>query len=435
MAARREDGARVLTPSEGGLAISPAQPGASHVPAGLDFRPELATAATSRELHSSPRHRWFYFPHSYSHRLVNTILDSWRIPNNGLVVDNFAGSGTTLLTARERNLSAIGFDLSPLSVTVTNVKTASYNAKQLERGLHSILDGAPRDIPSVPDRLARAFTQMELREIFTLLGPLRALDEAARQFFLVALLWATRGFSRAVPDGGWFRWQQWPDRSGEFRQAFEDVAIGMMHDVATVNWPNGHTTARAHLADARDLPLPASSVDALITSPPYANRHDYSRVFHIVLLLLGLAESEVKRLRHQSIRSHVEAKAQAGHRRMLGTYTSPDLLNAVLEALPPDADPRINRLLRGYFEDIYLSLLEVRRTLRPGGRAAYVIGNVRHAGVMVPVDEIIADLAGQAGLTRDATWVIRLRGNAAQQMGQHGRVPSRESVVILSKGA
>ena len=54
---------------------------------------------------------------------------------------------------------------------------------------------------------------------------------------------------------------------------------------------------------------------------------------------------------------------------------------------------------------------------------------------MVPVDEIALELAGQAGLTPGEAWVMRLRGNAAQQMGRHGREPSRESVVLLSKGS
>lgn len=435
MVARHEEADEPIgASSRSVLATPPVEVKSPDLPAGLEYRPELASAATSRELHFSPRHRWFYFPHSYSHRLVNDILDYWEFPDDGLVADNFTGSGTTLLTARQRGLSAVGFDLSPLSVTVTNVKTASYNAGQLERGLRGILGAASGDVPPVPERLARAFSEAELREIFTLLRPLGALQGAARQFFLVALLWATREFSRAVPDGGWFRWREWPDRSGEIRQAFENVATRMMSDVETLNWPKDSATARARLADARKLPLPASSVAGLITSPPYANRHDYSRVFHIALLLLGFGESEVTKLRHRSIRSHVEAKAPSGHKRRLGAYRTPESLNAVLEALPAGADPRIKRLLRGYFEDIYLSLLEVRRILRPGGQAAYVVGNVRHAGVMAPVDEITAELADQAGLTSDTTWVMRLRGNAAQQMGRYGREPSRESVVLLSKG-
>ena len=404
------------------------------LPIGFEFHPELASAATARELRDSPRHRWFYFPHSYSHRLVNHILDYWDFPADGIVADNFAGSGTTLLTARERGLAAVGFDLSPLSVTVTHTKTASYDLKELERGLRDILCAASTDAAQVPERLSRAFTNAELKEIFTLLIPIVGLRPKPRQFFLVALLWATREFSRAVPDGGWFRWRKWCDRSEEVRQAFVNAASRMVADVEILNWPHGNRTNRAHRADARDMPVAASSVDGLVSSPPYANRHDYSRVFHISLLLLGVAESEVTKLRHRSIRSHVEARVLGRHKRKLDSYKPTASLRAVLEALPADADSRIDRLLQGYFEDIYLSLLEVRRILRPEGRAAYVLGNVRHAGVMVPVDEITVELANQAGLVAESTWVLRLRGNAAQQMGRYGREPSRESVILLSKG-
>ena len=55
---------------------------------------------------------------------------------------------------------------------------------------------------------------------------------------------------------------------------------------------------------------------------------------------------------------------------------------------------------------------------------------------MIPVDEITAriGLAGP-GLEFEEAWVLRERGNAAQQMGRYGRRPSRESVILLSKRA
>ncbi|MDE0234786.1 MAG: hypothetical protein OXM62_07240 [bacterium] len=405
----------------------------STAPPRFSYRPELAATATSRDLRSAPRHRWFYFPHSYSYRLVNTILDHWDFPTNGVLADNFSGSGTTLLAARERGLSSLGFDLSPLSVTVGAAKIASYDQTVLERDFRKILAAGSVDSPVVPDRLSRAFTETELKEVHTLLEPIRKLRRLQRIFFLVALLSATHEFSRAVPDGGWFRWQQWPDRSAEIRSAFKETVSLMMADVDALNWSESEHRASVRRADARKLPVDPSSVDGLITSPPYANRHDYSRVFHIGLLLLGTAESQVTKLRHRSIRSHVEAKRPSGFTRKLADYKQTALLQKTLGALPENTDNRVKRLLEGYFEDLYLSLVEVARILRPGGRAAYVVGNVRHAGVMVPADEITAGLATQVGLQFKESWVMRERGNAAQQMGRYGRQPSRESVILLAK--
>ena len=401
---------------------------------GFEYRPDLSLAATARDLKDAPRHRWFYFPHSYSFRLINEVLEHWNFPENGTLVDNFVGSGTTMVTARQRSIAALGFDLSPLAVTVTNTKVARHKRSQLDQTLKRIMQArAEVEIPR-EKRLLRAFTEEEFREIATLLGSLEGLRGSLHDFFLIALLWTARQFSRAVPDGGWFRWRDWPDRSNEIRPAFQENVETMMADTEAFNWTNTAPMVRATLADARALPIQPGTIDGVITSPPYANRHDYSRVFHIELLLLGLTEPRVTKLRHESIRSHVEARTPDGIEIRLKEYSTPDSLQTALDNLPSDADPRIRPLLKGYFEDIYLSLLEVRRILRPGGRVAYVLGNVRHAGVMVPVDEITAELCLQAGLTFDAAWVMRLRGNSAQQMGQYGREPARETIVLMSKG-
>lgn len=395
-------------------------------------RPELADATTSTELKTLPRHQWFYFPHSFSSKLVNEILDTWEFPKNGTVVDNFVGSGTTILAARERGLKAIGCDLSPLAVLVSETKSHPYNAKYILHTSKSILKSPTITQNKVPERLSKAFTKKELGEIFGLLSKIRDLQAPTSNFFLVALLWTAKQFSRAVPDGGWFRWKDWPDRSEKFREIFRQTVTYMIDDIKILNWNRETPKVQTCIADARILPIQTGSANGVITSPPYPNRHDYSRVFHIELLLMGFREPEITTLRHQSIRSHVEA-TPPDNTQKLQEYREPRPLQKIINELPTDIDQRVKRLIEGYFQDIYLSLTEVSRILEPGGRAAYVIGNVRHAGVMIPVDEIISHLAEQAGLKFEEAWVSRIRGNSAQQMGQFGKQPSRESVILMLK--
>jgi len=78
-------------------------------------------------------------------------------------------------------------------------------------------------------------------------------------------------------------------------------------------------------------------------------------------------------------------------------------------------------------------LLQLHQALKPGGWAAFVLGNSRWGGVVVPVDHLMAMLAEKAGFKVDKIMVTRLKGNSPQQMRKYGRIPVRESVVVIRK--
>jgi DNA modification methylase len=73
--------------------------------------------------------------------------------------------------------------------------------------------------------------------------------------------------------------------------------------------PNRKACASVFLDDARRLRYVRGHFDLVITSPPYPNRHDYSRIFHIELLSLGLNDEQIRQIRHHSLRSNIEAKS------------------------------------------------------------------------------------------------------------------------------
>jgi hypothetical protein len=80
---------------------------------------------------------------------------------------------------------------------------------------------------------------------------------------------------------------------------------------------------------------------------------------------------------------------------------------------------------------MYLTLRALRQHLRPEAICAFVVGNARYAGLMVPVDEILAEVGQNAGYRFVTAWVARLRGNSPQQMKRFGVEPARESIVFL----
>ena len=116
--------------------------------------------------------------------------------------------------------------------------------------------------------------------------------------------------------------------------AFTNHVHRMLSDLDIAEPTQGLRPVYAKLGDARHLPLDSSSADAILTSPPYPNRHDYSRVFHIGLLLLGTTEDGVRSLRYESMRSHVEARAPDGCDERLANYALPTTVRKVLRSLP-----------------------------------------------------------------------------------------------------
>jgi hypothetical protein len=406
------------------------------LPDKFSYRLDLSGAATPRLLKRRPLHRWFYFPHSYSPELVDVILDSWGLPADSSLVDPFVGAGTTLVVAKERGHRAIGTDLSPLAILLANAKVADYDPEALRSATGAVVATVASDDrspgPRSP-RMTRALTDSEFAQFWKLSQAIVKTADPCRDFLLVALVGIVSRFSRAVSDGGWFRWLDKPEQAHLVLPTFSNQVDRMLADVEPITPSvvdqSPPLRQKALLHDARSIHSLGQVFDGLITSPPYPNRHDYTRVFQIELLLLGSDEDEVFRIRHNSLRSHVEAAAPPNAD--LGQYSVPPSLHGCLDEMPVDVDPRVPRMVRGYFEDMYLSLLSARRCVRPGGNLALVVGNVRHAGVVVPVDEILAEVGEEAGLQWTRTCVIRLRGNSAQQMGTYGRVPSREGIVFF----
>jgi hypothetical protein len=406
------------------------------LPQGFTHRSDLAQAATPRLLKQRPIHRWFYFPHSYSPELVEAILDEWRLQSGSLVVDPFVGAGTTLLVAKERGYDAFGLDISPLAVLVSNVKVTDYDIAAIRAALSRVLKTlqSSKEHPGkCSPRVARALTEAEYLIFWRLRQAILKFDEPIRGFMLLALLGILPRFSRAVADGGWFRWVENPEQAPLILPAFRAQIQWMLEEIEQLNVTNNQRGrfgyAEAISYDARNMHLLPHTFDGLITSPPYPNRHDYSRIFQIELLALGYDEDSIFQLRHNSLRSHVEARPP---KTAPSRYQIPRTLQACLENMPKDIDPRIPKMLKGYFEDMYSVLWSARQRMKQRAKLALVVGNVRYEGVLVPIDEILAEVGEMVGLDWLGTWLIRVRGNSAQQMGKYRRIPARESVVFFS---
>ena len=382
-----------------------------------------------------PVHRWYLFPHSFTADLVHALITEWGLGKQDNILDPFTGAGTTLVAAKEADISATGYDLSPLAVLATNTKIGNFSSARLNK-VWSTLESSLRSRNGTM-YLSKPYPELVLRALPD--GRLEALDaieshiaavkcsQSERDFFRLALVSIIPRFSHAVANGGWLRWLNQGERADKVPGCFKQQVESMLSDVDKTagkldcNW-------KARIGDARTMSAPDGTFTAVITSPPYPNRHDYTRVFGVELMFMFHDWEANRALRYQTFHSHPEARP---HRPKVGKYNPPRALESIVYQV---SDKRIRIMLCGYFLDMYLGLREVARVCRSGAKVAFVLGNARYDGQAVLVDEITAEIGEQAGLSCKEIRTVRWRGNSAQQMGQYGRIASRESVVIFENG-
>ncbi len=192
---------------------------------------------------------------------------------------------------------------------------------------------------------------------------------------------------------------------------------------------------------------------AVITSPPYCNRYDYTRTYALELAYLGTGD-EIFDLRQGQLSCTVENRSKLDllreHFEQLGQS---DRFEKTLEVVQKNPvfievnDALATRWERGemnnkgvlsmveqYFVELTFVYAELFRTCRSGAHVAFVNDNVRYGGEVIPVDLLSTDLASKLGFEPVKVYVLPQRkGNSSQQMGRFGREALRKSITVWRK--
>jgi DNA modification methylase len=385
-----------------------------------------------------PIYNWHSFKHSYSKALVDNLVKEFGLKPGSWVMDPFCGGGTTLLACKELGINSRGFDILPFSVFLSNVKTRGYNLEKLliEKRKFNRNKKISMCVPSLTNIpiAKKAFSENVRNELIQIKQGIEEInDSSVRDFYNLGLLSILESVSNTSKSGGFLRIVNRRIRAGKVKEAFTNRIESMISDVREFNevikWENIDVSA-SH-GDAREI-HGDRKYDAIITSPPYPNRHDYTRIYSLEMLFdFVKTNDDLKRIRYDTLRSHVEARKKFDSVQ----YVKPSKLHRLIGRVNKNGtnNPMVGGMLEGYFEDMYLVMREMSKKLKDKGKIALVISNVRFAGVNIPVDEILSEIGKQAGLRPKAIWIVRYRGNSSQQMKEYKRKPSRESIVFWEK--
>ena len=411
---------------------------------------------------AQPGLRWFKYKEGFSATLARDALDL----SDGPVLDPFAGLGTSVLVAGGAGRDTTGIEIMAVGTRAAraiaemsngvDVQALRRAGARLLRALAGNEVAAAHRFPHV--RITEmAFppdTEAAIAKARAFLARMRC--EQLRSLLDFACMSVLEEVSYTRKDGQYLRWDQRCGRT--LRGAMHKGAIPsfatalaarlgqMTADAKALRRDYGgrlprivHGSALTELSKLAD-----ASVGLTITSPPYANRYDYTRTYALELAWLGHDQAAFASLRQALISATVENRSKedwlnreyarplvlAQAKRAVAEQAA---LREVLDALRSRraelSNPHVIRLVENYFAEMAVVIAELARVTRPGGCVVMVNDNVQYNGEEVPVDLILSDIAQACGFVCEEIGVLpRGKGNASQQMGRFGRRELRKCV-------
>ncbi|TKS60794.1 MAG: site-specific DNA-methyltransferase (cytosine-specific) [Nitrospira sp.] len=418
--------------------------------------------------------RWFKYKEGFSAALIHYLLDYLGI-RSGTVLDPFAGAGTTLFVASQRGLASTGIELLPIGQEIIEVRKLTLLDRR--RGFVDDLKRWHKAKPWKRSGHSHPFPHLRItmgafsKENEALLGRyLAEIDregsEATRRLLRFAALCILEQISYTRKDGQYLRWDYRSGRKqgvkpfdkgkiGSFDEAIDaklsEILGDLEGDIGLLDlFPTSPNSGQIDVAGGsclEELPkLSGRYFDALITSPPYCNRYDYTRTYALELALLGVGEDGLKNLRQAMLSCTVENREKQSLLSLfeenrfscaLESFRSQECLGGILQYLDDrKAAQQLNnngipRMVRNYFWEMTLVIFECARILKPGAPLVMVNDNVRYEGANISVDLILSSIAESAGFNVEKIWVLpNGKGNSSQQMGEFGREALRKCVYI-----
>lgn len=416
-------------------------------------RPDLQKLVTFVPNKNRPIHRWYQYTQGFSADLVEKLIEELGVNSSDVVLDPFAGCGTTGLVCRQQGIPSINIDISPLAVWIAKGKVAAWRPTELKKLLDQLTWSPPtskvvhESYSGVFDTyLSKAFFPTILNQLWAYFEAFENEQYASRHihFLNLGLISIMEEVSNIRKHGSHYRYMLKSENVGlqklniqivgpslDIAPILRERLYSMVEDVRQSPIPRPAVECKIIQCDARSLELPDDSVSAVITSPPYLNRNNYIAQQKAELAILSMVKDTqaYRALVRSTFRSHVESSFDKT------PVTQFAEVQAILDAmtLTERNNPKIPHMIAGYFEDLNATLGELSRVIKPGGVAAFVIGNSRWGGVVVPVDHLLLMIAENNGFIPERVLVTRLKGNSPQQMRQFGRIPVRESIVVFRK--
>jgi DNA modification methylase len=373
-----------------------------------------------------PIHRWVPWIAGFSSDFVNDVIMEYIPCHKGLVLDPFAGVGTTLLEARLHNHESIGFEINPYAAFACEIKLTSdqipitelvNEINRFDEYYSNCLKSNYIPKNSAPEGFktrSEFYSPKILNKVLIVLDFINSIEnKLIKNLFRLAFASTMVAYSNYSYEPSLGR------RSHAGKNAIDDCPVEqvigkklneMVKDIIwlkkglTNETPNSRIISDSFFEYKKYL-LP-SSIDLIITSPPYLNNYHYNRNTRPQLYWLGYVNHphDLIKYEHQNLGTFWQTVRDK--KKIKLNFELPDSnLEELLELLSTkNTDKGVYggqgwaNYATAYFNDCYRFSLAMKEVLKEGGTAVVVLGNSILQGIMLPTDQYLADIAKSVGL-------------------------------------
>lgn len=391
-----------------------------------------------------PIHRWFRYSAGFSAEWVESVIQEFK---PSLVLDPFAGSGTTLLAAERCNVKSFGFESHPFVSRIAKAKLQWHvpinNLISASRLLIKEAQKIKIDTSCASPLLHKCYEPETLKALFSLRESYLKISPTIDASIGEILWLAITSILRVCSHVGTAQWQYLlPNKKKRVVQspylAFELKISEMVSDIEIFHASRCSSRAEVIQHDARlTYEGLRGQVDLVVTSPPYPNNYDYADATRLEMCFWG--EIEKWGDLQQAVRKYIIRSCSqhaAAEKLKLEDLLNEPLLAPIYEDLSKvchelevvrhshGGKKAYHLMVGAYFVDLSKNLKALRDLCKSGANMCFVIGDSAPYGVYVPVDEFLERIALSVGFASCSFEKIRDR-NIKWKNRKH-RVPLQE---------
>jgi len=433
-----------------------------------------------------PVHRWVPWIAGFSAQFVEDILSSYLTKSSRrkhLVLDPFAGVGTTLIEAIKAGHDTVGYEINPFAALAASAKLRCIDLQPNElRAEMDAFRGAMQHFENQVDNAWREAGETGVADLAKDWSHLRPAAFKSRipffsppveAKFLYALarvgilLQAEQALFRAAIGATMVSFSNYSyepslaSRPGSGKPVIDNASVvtpvcrkieQMLTDIEWVrqNYWYDWATCRREIVHGSYFgsDLPRASVSLIVTSPPYMNNYHYVRNTRPQLHWLGLLGNGATAELEQASFGKFWQTVRQGPAVEL-TFVLPGVREQI-------EDLRTRNYEKGYYggsgwanyvatylNDSYRMIKSFKEHLRPGGRAVIVVGNSIIQGMEFRIDQLLSEMAGSEGIDVEDVHIVRTKrvGNSiidssvrnGDANGHRGKTQLYDAAVVLRR--